>query len=39
VRLGAELSTSMDLADGHVQVAVDGLSLPARGPDLVERHL
>ena len=39
VRLSAGLSASVDLADGHVDVAADDLSLPARGPNLAEGHV
>ncbi len=34
VRFADGLSASVDLADGHVDVAAAGLSLPARGPAL-----
>jgi hypothetical protein len=37
--LSAGLSASVDLADGHVDVAADDLSLPARGPALAEGHV
>jgi hypothetical protein len=39
VRLSAGLSASVDLADGHVQVAADDLSVPTRGLDLAEGHV
>src|SRR5205823_6648760 len=39
VRLSAGLSASVDLADGHVDVAADDLSLPARGPALTVGHV
>ena len=37
VRLGAA-AASIDLADGHVDLAADDLSIPARGPSLALRH-
>jgi hypothetical protein len=39
MRLSAGLRASVDLADGHVDVAADDLSLPARGPALTEGHV
>jgi len=38
VHLSAGLDVSVDLADGHVDVMADDLSLPARGPALALRH-
>jgi len=38
VRLDDHLSASVDLADGHADVTVDGLSIPGRGPDLTLTH-
>ena len=34
MRFSDGLSANVDLADGHVDVAASGLSIPARGPDL-----
>ena len=39
VRLSAGLSASVDLADGHVDVAADALLPPARGPALTLGHV
>ena len=39
MQLSAGLSASVDLADGHVDVAADDLSLPARGPALALGHI
>ncbi len=38
VRFAGRLSASVDLADGHVDVSTDDLSIPGRGPDLALGH-
>jgi len=39
VRLSDGLSAEVDLADGHVDVRADDMSIPARGPDLALAHV
>ncbi len=38
-RLSDRIGVSVDLADGHVDVSVDDMALPALGPDLALSHV